>query len=270
MLLKTLREAYDASSVEFASIVRGSRTALTLSFFSACEARGEALRARGAVTEAEALDAMCGAAYSMASYTLEEITDGLATSGAGALGAGGSDAASDATSKTSLMSPMSSSSSSTTATGLTLAQENELRARWSELTKALATTGESNALAQGVLNEESRKNAITEIAGRVSVGAGEMERLMRVAPERRIVDVLLTIPRGDERAAAVNDALTPPEDGDDVDGDEENEVVFTTAPKLLNVLEAMRRDARAAGEDATLVAELDELAAIVESKCEYL
>jgi hypothetical protein len=163
----------------------------------------------------------------------------------------------------------SSSSSSSTTTGLTLAQENELRARWGELTKALATTGESNALAQGALNEESRKNAITEIAGRVSVGAGEMERLMRVAPERRIVDVLLTIPRGDERAAAVNDALTPPEDGDDVDGDEENEVVFTTAPKLLNVLEAMRRDARAAGEDGTLVAELDELAAIVESKCEY-
>ena len=266
LVLKTLREAYDASSVEFASIVRRSRTALTLSFFSACEARGEALRARGAVEDAEALDAMCGAAYAMASYTLEEITEGLATSGAGALGAGASDAASDATS---LMSPMSSSSSMTTTTGLTLAQENELRARWGELTKALATTGESNALAQGALNEESRKNAITEIAGRVSVGAGEMERLMRVAPERRIVDVLLTIPRGDERAAAVNDALTPPEDGDDVDGDEENEVVFTTAPKLLNVLEAMRRDARAAGDDATLVVELDELAAIVESKCEY-
>ena len=274
LLLKTLQEAYDASSVEFASIARRSRTALTLSFFSACEARGEALRARGAVREAEALDAMCGAAFSMASYTLEEITEGLAaTSGAGALGAGGADdAASDATSETSLMSPMSSSSSSSSSsstTGLTLAQENELRARWGELTKALATTGESNALAQGALNEESRKNAITEIAGRVSVGAGEMERLMRVAPERRIVDVLLTIPRGDERAAAVNDALTPPEDGDDVDGDEENEVVFTTAPKLLNVLEAMRRDARAAGEDGTLVAELDELAAIVESKCEY-
>ena len=272
LLLKTLQEAYDASSVEFASIARRSRTALTLSFFSACEARGEALRARGAVREAEALDAMCGAAFSMASYTLEEITEGLAaTSGAGALGAGGADdAASDATSETSLMSPMSSSSSSSSSTtGLTLAQENELRARWGELTKALATTGESNALAQGALNEESRKNAITEIAGRVSVGAGEMERLMRVAPERRIVDVLLTIPRGDERAAAVNDALTPPEDGDDVDGDEENEVVFTTAPKLLNVLEAMRRDARAAGEDGTLVSELDELAAIVESKCEY-
>ena len=274
LVLKTLREAYDASSVEFASIVRRSRTALTLSFFSACEARGEALRARGAVEDAEALDAMCGAAYAMASYTLEEITEGLATSGAGALGAVASDAASDAASKQTSSSfsssSSSSSSSSTTTTGLTLAQENELRARWGELTKALATTGESNALAQGALNEESRKNAITEIAGRVSVGAGEMERLMRVAPERRIVDVLLTIPRGDERAAAVNDALTPPEDGDDVDGDEENEVVFTTAPKLLNVLEAMRRDARAAGEDATLVAELDELAAIVESKCEYL
>ena len=59
-VLKTLREAYDASSVEFASIVRRSRTALTLSFFSACEARGEALRARGAVEDAEALDAEIG------------------------------------------------------------------------------------------------------------------------------------------------------------------------------------------------------------------
>ena len=153
----------------------------------------------------------------------------------------------------------------TTETGLTMAQGEELRRRWGAMASALATTGESNAAKQSALNETSRRNAITEIAGRAKIGAKEFESLKSVAPERRIAEVLLTIPRGAERAAAVEDALTPPADGEDLGGDEENEDVFTTAPRLLNVLEGMARERRTDGEDDS---ELCELIEIVERKCD--
>jgi len=68
-----------------------------------------------------------------------------------------------------------------------------------------------------------------------------------------------------ERAAAVEDALTPPVDGEDLGGDEENEVVFTTARRLLNMLEGMARERRTDGEDDS---ELCELIEIVERKCD--
>ena len=61
----------------------------------------------------------------------------------------------------------------------------------------------------------------------------------------------------------MEDALTPPAEGESVDGDEENEVVFTTAPRLLNVLEGMMRKSMEAGEDAS---ELVELIKVVEAK----
>ena len=48
-------------------------------------------------------------------------------------------------------------------------------------------------------------------------------------------------------------------------GDEENEDVFTTAPRLLNVLEGMARERRTDGEDDS---ELCELIEIVERKCD--
>ena len=130
--------------------------------------------------------------------------------------------------------------------------------------------GEENAVKQLALNQNSRRNAITEIVGRAQIGAKEFEYVWKVSrpshPTRRIADVLLTIPRGAERAAAVEDALTPPAEGESVDGDEENEVVFTTAPRLLNVLEGMMRKSMEAGEDAS---ELVELIKVVEAKCDF-
>jgi len=78
----------------------------------------------------------------------------------------------------------------------------------------------------------------------------------------------LTIPSGNERAMALEDALTPPAEGEDVDGDEENEVVFTTPPRLLNVLEAMVRESHASG-DSSLYDDLEQLRQMVEAKCNF-
>jgi len=225
------------------------RDELTLSFFDVAEARVEELRAKGEAAAAEALDELCAAVYARANYSLDEIIAEASVALPGA--------ADDL-----------NEGSSSSETGLTRAQDEELRQRWGALTSALATTGESNAVKQLALNETSRRNAITEIAGRVEVGAREFETLKSVAPERRIVEVLLTIPSGSERTMALEDALTPPAEGEDVDGDEENEVVFTTPPRLLNVLEAMVRESHASG-DSSLYDDLEQLRQMVEAKCNF-
>lgn len=246
--LDALREARDRGAEDFNTIVRSVRDELTVSFFDVAEARVDELRAKGEASAAEALDELCAAVYARANYSLDEI---IAEASVALPGAEDD------------LNEVSSSE-----TGLTRAQDEELRRRWGALTSALATTGESNAVKQLALNENSRRNAITEIAGRVEVGAREFETLKSVAPERRIVEVLLTIPSGVERAMALEDALTPPAEGEDVDGDEENEVVFTTPPRLLNVLEAMVRESRASG-DGSLYDDLEQLRQMVEAKCNF-
>lgn len=247
--LDALREAWDRGGEDFNAVVRSVRDELTLSFFDVAEARVEELRAKGEAAAAEALDELCAAVYARANYSLDEIIAEASVALPGA--------ADDL-----------NEGSSSSETGLTRAQDEELRQRWGALTSALATTGESNAVKQLALNETSRRNAITEIAGRVEVGAREFETLKSVAPERRIVEVLLTIPSGSERAMALEDALTPPAEGEDVDGDEENEVVFTTPPRLLNVLEAMVRESHASG-DSSLYDDLEQLRQMVEAKCNF-
>jgi len=247
--LDALREAWDRGGEDFNAVVRSVRDELTLSFFDVAEARVEELRAKGEAAAAEALDELCAAVYARANYSLDEIIAEASVALPGA--------ADDL-----------NEGSSSSETGLTRAQDEELRQRWGALTSALATTGESNAVKQLALNETSRRNAITEIAGRVEVGAREFETLKSVAPERRIVEVLLSIPSGSERAMALEDALTPPAEGEDVDGDEENEVVFTTPPRLLNVLEAMVRESHASG-DSSLYDDLEQLRQMVEAKCNF-
>jgi len=247
--LDALREAWDRGGEDFNVVVRSVRDELTLSFFDVAEARVEELRAKGEAAAAEALDELCAAVYARANYSLDEIIAEASVALPGA--------ADDL-----------NEGSSSSETGLTRAQDEELRQRWGALTSALATTGESNAVKQLALNETSRRNAITEIAGRVEVGAREFETLKSVAPERRIVEVLLSIPSGSERAMALEDALTPPAEGEDVDGDEENEVVFTTPPRLLNVLEAMVRESHASG-DSSLYDDLEQLRQMVEAKCNF-
>ncbi len=241
-LLDELARAYAAADGAFVDLVRSRRDALTLTFFDVAAERVRALEEAGKALEARALDEACAAVAARAEYTMDEIIANAAIALPGAM-----------------------LDETTTETGLTLAQDEELRRRWGAMASALATTGESNAMKQSALNETSRRNAITEIAGRAKIGAKELESLKSIAPERRIAEVLLTIPRGVERAAAVEDALTPPVDGEDLGGDEENEVVFTTAPRLLNMLEGMARERRTDGEDDS---ELCELIEIVERKCD--
>jgi hypothetical protein len=242
-LLDELARAYAAADGTFVDLVRSRRDALTLTFFDVAAARVRALEDAGEALEAQALDEACAAVAARAEYTMDEII-----------------------ANATLALPGAEEDEIDTETGLTRAQDEELRRRWGAMASALATTGESNAVKQLALNETSRRNAITEIAGRAKIGAMEFESLKSVAPERRIAEVLLTIPRGAERAAAVEDALTPPAEGEDVAGDEENEVVFTTAPRLLNVLEGMARECRTAGEDDS---ELRDLLEIVERKCDF-
>ena len=241
-LLDELARARDAGDGAFDDLVRARRDGLTVTFFDVAEARVRALERGGRTAEARALDETCAAAAARAEYAMDEIIANAA-----------------------IALPGATLDETTTETGLTMAQGEELRRRWGAMASALATTGESNAAKQSALNETSRRNAITEIAGRAKIGAKEFESLKSVAPERRIAEVLLTIPRGAERAAAVEDALTPPADGEDLGGDEENEDVFTTAPRLLNVLEGMARERRTDGEDDS---ELCELIEIVERKCD--
>jgi len=246
-LLERLLQSYERDDAHaFAAFVRDRREDFTLSFFEAAQREIDALERGGEVERARALDEACAAVSAQADYTLDEII-----ADASMALPGSSDDFLEAVN---------------TETGLTSAQDEEVRRRWRAMTGALATTGEANAVKQLALNAYSRRNAVSEIAGRVQIGAKEFEALKSVAPERRIAEVLLTVPRGAERAAAVEDALTPPAEGEDVEGDEEHEVVFTTAPRLLNALEGLARELRRAGEDAS---EVDELVRIVEVKCEY-
>ena len=246
-LLERLQRAYETdANGSFVDAVIEAREHLTLLFFDVAEERVRSLEASGDAASASALDEACAAIAARAQYTVDEII----ASASMALPEGSGDAL----------------KASCSESGLTTAQDEEIRRRWGAMTGALATTGEENAVKQLALNQNSRRNAITEIVGRAQIGAKEFESLKAVAPERRIADVLLTIPRGAERAAAVEDALTPPAEGESVDGDEENEVVFTTAPRLLNVLEGMMRKSMEAGEDAS---ELVELIKVVEAKCDF-
>ena len=247
-LLDTLRAARAQETSEvFNATVRAVRDELTLAFFDTAEIRVEALRRAGDVDEAETLDELCAAIYGLAHYSMDEVIARASTALPGTFG--------------------DSAETAVTETGLTKAQDEEVRRRWAALTSSLAIEGEANAVKQLTLNNSSRQNAITEIAGRVEIGSRELEALKSVAPERRIVSVLLSIPRGTERTAAVDDALTPPAEGEDVEGDEDNEVVFTTAPRLLNVLEAMVKESNATKDG--LIEELKELREIVAGKCEF-
>jgi len=66
-------------------------------------------------------------------------------------------------------------------------------------------------VAQVEKNNTSRKEAILAITGRVPMGEKEMRSLNAVTPERRIIEVLLSIPSGTERLDMLTEALTPPE-----------------------------------------------------------
>ena len=173
-LLERLQRAYETdANGSFVDAVIEAREHLTLLFFDVAEERVRSLEASGDAASASALDEACAAIAARAQYTVDEII----ASASMALPEWSGDAL----------------KASCSESGLTTAQDEEIRRRWGAMTGALATTGEENAVKQLALNQNSRRNAITEIVGRAQIGAKEFESLKAVAPERRIADVLLTI-----------------------------------------------------------------------------
>jgi hypothetical protein len=171
--------------------------------------------------------------------------------------------------------------------GLTAANEAELAARRDAVSARLAAEGEKNALAQRERNAVSRKDSATALLGRVPVGERELRTLNMVTSERRIIDVLLTVPDGPEREETLTDALTPPETtdgGDDDDASEkqmrldddsgvltgDEEEVFTTPARLLAAVELAVKESLEAGDDADVIADLRALRRSVAARCDFL
>jgi len=173
--------------------------------------------------------------------------------------------------------------------GLTAANEAELAARRDAVSARLAAEGEKNALAQRERNAVSRRDSATALLGRVPVGERELRTLNMVTSERRIIDVLLTVPDGPEREETLTDALTPPETTDEGDADDDDasakqmrldddsgvltgdeEEVFTTPARLLAAVELAVKESLEAGDDADVIADLRALRRSVAARCDFL
>jgi hypothetical protein len=129
------------------------------------------------------------------------------------------------------------------------------------------------------------------------MGEKELRTLNMVTSERRIIDVLLTVPEGPQREETLTDALTPPpdvfsprDDDDDDDDDErtratrkqmrldddsgvlegDEEEVFTTPARLLAAVELAVKESLEAGDDEDVVADLNALRRSVAARCDFL
>jgi len=124
--------------------------------------------------------------------------------------------------------------------------ETQVKQRWAALTKAMEQTGTENALSQKVMNRERAKSSATELIGRAKLNTEEAKTLFTTAvtPERRIIEFLLEYEPGPERSQLLTDALTPPDEEDlkEMEENEEVEVVSTTAAKLSCALEVYLKE----------------------------
>ena len=121
------------------------------------------------------------------------------------------------------------------------------------------------------------------------MGERELRTLNMVTSERRIIDVLLTVPDGPEREETLTDALTPPETTDEGDDDDDDasvkqmrldddsgvltgdeEEVFTTPARLLAAVELAVKESLEAGDDADVIADLRALRRSVAARCDFL
>ena len=244
---------------------------LTTGFYEHAVRRIDACRSAGDEAEADALDELCGRVMMASDRTFGVILPSLGD---------GSGEEIDGEASEALV----------TAGDLTPAQQEQLQRRWDGIAARLAAEGEANAIAQVEKNATSRRDSVVAILGRVPMGPKELRSLNMVTAERRIIDVLLTFPRGAERSDALTDALTPPptetgtDDGDEVDdgrgnnleltdddmlvGDEEE--VFTTPARLLAAVELAIKEVNAGGDDVATVEELRSLRAEVAQRCDFL
>lgn len=261
-----LAELGACPDADFAEFVASTREQFTVAFYEHAASRVEALAMGGEKekNEANALDRLCGSTMAAA-----ETAFGAELTSAGDASGGFLKEA------------------RRTNGGLTVSNEAELAARRDAVSARLAAEGEKNALAQLERNAISRKDSATALLGRVPVGERELRTLNMVTSERRIIDVLLTVPDGAEREETLTDALTPPETtggGDDdgasekqmrldddsgvLTGDEEE--VFTTPARLLAAVELAVKESLEAGDDADVVADLRALRRSVAARCDFL
>ena len=262
-----LAELGACPDADFAEFVASTREQFTVAFYEHAASRVEALAMGGEKekNEANALDRLCGSTMAAA-----ETAFGAELTSAGDASGG-----------------FFKEARHTTNGGLTVSNEAELAARRDAVSARLAAEGEKNALAQLERNAISRKDSATALLGRVPVGERELRTLNMVTSERRIIDVLLTVPDGAEREETLTDALTPPETtggGDDdgasekqmrldddsgvLTGDEEE--VFTTPARLLAAVELAVKESLEAGDDADVVADLRALRRSVAARCDFL
>jgi hypothetical protein len=124
--------------------------------------------------------------------------------------------------------------------------ETQVKQRWAALTKAMEETGTENALSQKMMNRERAKSSATELIGRAKLNTEEAKTLFTTAvpPERRIIEFLLEYEPGPERSQLLTDALTPPDEEDlkEMEENEEVEVVSTTPAKLSCALEVYLKE----------------------------
>ena len=265
-----LAELGACPDADFAELVASTREQFTVAFYEHAAARVEALAMGGdeEKKKANALDRLCGSTMAAAETAFgAELTRGDVSGGPSR---GRPSLAED-----------------TTNGGLTAANEAELAARRDAVSARLAAEGEKNALAQRERNAVSRRDSATALLGRVPVGERELRTLNMVTSERRIIDVLLTVPDGPEREETLTDALTPPEttDGGDDDGASEKQMrldddsgvltgdeeeVFTTPARLLAAVELAVKESLEAGDDADVVANLRALRRSVAARCDFL
>ena len=270
-IIADLRGAAESSTLD--AIVDEVRLELTTDFYEHAVSKIDACRSAGDEAGADALDELCGRVMMASDRTFGALMPSLGD------GSGdGEELDGDAAEALAL------------AGDLTPAQQEQLQRRWDGISARLAEEGEANAIAQVEKNATSRKDSVVAILGRVPMGPKELRSLNMVTAERRIIDVLLTFPRGPERSDALTDALTPPptetgtDDGDEVDdgrgnnleltdddmlvGDEEE--VFTTPARLLAAVELAIKEVNAGGDDVATVEELRSLRAEVAQRCDFL
>ena len=267
-----LAELGSASAADFPAAVDDAREELTTAFYEHAAGRVAELDAAGDAAASSALDQLCARVMAAADRSFGAVIPSIGD------GSDLADVAADA------------------GGALTLAQEAEVQRRFDALASRLAAEGETAALAQADKNATSRRDSVVAILGRVPMQAKELRALNMVTAERRIIDVLLTIPRGAPREEAITDALTPPESsGEDErhggDGEEaakdrdggaqmtleddemlvgDEEEVFTTPARLLAATELAIKEAVAAADDAAAVDELRNLRDAVAKRCDFL
>ena len=265
-----LAELESASPEDFPAAVDDAREELTTAFYEHAAGRVAELDAAGDAAASSSLDQLCARVMAAADRSFGTVIPSIGD------GSDVADAAADA------------------GGALTLAQEAEVQRRFDALASKLAAEGETAALAQADKNATSRRDSVVAILGRVPMQAKELRALNMVTAERRIIDVLLTIPRGAPREEAITDAITPPESsGEDErgDGDEaakdrdggaqmileddemlvgDEEEVFTTPARLLAATELAINEAVAAADDAAAVDELRNLRDAVAKRCDFL